>query len=522
MSEERQTQVGPGRMVRSVLPDDDILYRAAASRDPRFDGRFVTAVLTTGIYCRPVCPARTPRRENVRFLAHAAAAEAAGFRPCRRCRPEAAPGTGAWGPADGPDAVVTRALRRIDEGGLDGRPVAALAGELHVGERQLRRLFADTVGASPAAVARHARLRRARLLIESSDLPLSRVALDAGYGSVRQFNAAVGRAFGAAPGELRRRSGRGARPAPAHAQLAFRPPLAWPQLMGWLAARAIPGVEAVDATGYARTSAGGTVRLTAAAGTGHVVLTATGHDDLLDTVRRARRLLDLDADPATIDPVLADDPGLAPLVATRPGLRVPGCWDPFELAVRAVLGQQISVAAASRLAGRVVADHGQPLDHPQGTLTHRFPSAAALAEAELPYMPAARADALRGLARAVVGQALPLDPWTDPAQARAALLALPGIGPWTAEYVVMRALRDPDAFPATDLVLRRALADGDHRSQRWRPFRAYAAMHLWAAAGSSTASPAGAEASDGGRRRPRMRHAISSASSATTTGTVAG
>lgn len=264
------------------------------------------------------------------------------------------------------------------------------------------------------------------------------------------------------------------------ARLALRAPLAGPDLLAWLAARAIPGVEAVSGGVYRRTTAAGGVALAPAGD--HVLLTATGGDDGPDTVRRGRRLLDLDADPARIDAALAADPRLAPLVGARPGLRVPGCWDPFELAVRAVLGQQVSVAAASRLAGRVVADHGTPLPAPDGALTHRFPSAATLAEADLPYMPAARARALRALAAAVAGGALRLDPEADREAATTALLALPGIGPWTAAYVAMRALRDPDAFPATDLVLRRALAGEPERPQRWRPFRAYAAMHLWAAA----------------------------------------
>ncbi len=546
-SGDRQTQAGPPPMVGEVLPPDDILYRAVCSRDRRFDGRFMTAVVSTGIYCRPICPARTPLRRNVRFFPTAAAAEAAGFRPCRRCHPEAAPSTPE---AEGPASVVTRALRRIDEGGLDGRSVAALAAELHVGERQLRRLFAQHVGASPAAVARHARLRRGRLLTESTDLPLAAVALDAGYGSVRQFNAAMATAFGASPRELRRRARRRAgapasvqppRPAaaavhagtsapptaaaphadrpeqptpaaPVRARLALRPPFAWPSLLAWLRARAIPGVEVVTETDYARTTATGTVRLVPH--DDHVELTATGADELLDVVRRARRLLDLDADPSAIDPVLADDPALAALVVARPGLRLPGCWDPFELAVRAVLGQQISVPAATRLAGRIAAEHGEPVLEPVGALTHRFPTPTVLAEAELPFMPAARAHALRTLAAAAVTGALRLERWRDPAATRAELLALPGIGPWTAEYVAMRALGDPDAFPATDLVLRRALDGGADRAERWRPFRAYAAMQLWAAAASSA---------DGrGARTRRSHQASSSTTRATTTGTVAG
>ncbi|HWV85307.1 MAG TPA: AlkA N-terminal domain-containing protein [Capillimicrobium sp.] len=325
-------------------------------------------------------------------------------------------------------------------------------------------------------------------------------------------------------------------------RLALRPPIAWEPLLAWLAARAIPGVETVAGGRYARTTATGTATLAPAAGGGAVELRATGADPDGDA-RRARHLADLEADPEAIDAALARDPLLAPHVAALPGLRVPGCWDGFELGVRAILGQQVSVAAASRLAGRVVAEHGEPLPRPDGALTHRFPAPEALADAPLPFMPAQRSRAIRALAAATAGGDLDLSAGADPALARERLLALPGIGPWTAEYVAMRALHDPDAFPAGDLVLRRALGDDPGRAERWRPLRAYAAMRLWSAAASAAggaggsgttasgarAGAAGATGAGGataaataGARRVRSHQASSSTTSATTTGTVAG
>jgi len=321
-------------------------------------------------------------------------------------------------------------------------------------------------------------------------------------------------------------------------RLPLRPPIAWAPLLAWLAARAIPGVETVAGGAYAHTTATGTATLSLAGD--HVELRATGGDPAGDA-RRARHLADLDADPEAIDAALAGDPLLAPSVAALPGLRVPGCWDGFELGVRAILGQQVSVAAASRLAGRVVAAHGEPLAESAGALTHRFPTPEALADAPLPFLPAQRARAVRALAAATAAADLDLGPGADPARARERLLALPGVGPWTAEYVAMRALHDADAFPASDLVLRRALAADPGRAERWRPLRAYAAMRLWSAASSSPGGPTGATgaggsgtaASDGragaaaaaaaaGPRRVRSHQASSSTTSATTTGTVAG
>ncbi|MHB8079167.1 MAG: AlkA N-terminal domain-containing protein [Candidatus Krumholzibacteriia bacterium] len=476
--------------------DPDICYRAVASRDARFDGRFFTAVTTTGVYCRPVCPARTPGRPNVRFFTCAAAAEEAGFRPCRRCRPETAPGSPAW---IGAPVTVRRALRLIEAGALDGRgaDVATLAARLGIGDRHLRRLFADHLGASPIAVAQTRRAHFARLLVDQTDLPLTRIALAAGFGSVRRFNAALRATFGAPPSALRRAPG-AAEPGVVTLRLPYRPPLAWAALLAFLRERAIPGVESVDATTYRRTvragEAAGVIAIRPAGRPAHLELSAPVAlaPALGDLVARARRLCDLDADPAVIDRDLRRDPLLAPRVRTGPGLRVPGAWDRFELAVRAVLGQQVSVAAARTLAGRLAATLGEPLaDPPADGPVRLFPTPAALAAADLARLglTGARAATLVRLATEVRDGRLDLDDAADPDDLRARLEALPGIGPWTAQYVALRALGDPDAFPAGDLGVRRALAVGDgppataaaaqSRAEAWRPWRAYATLHLW-------------------------------------------
>ncbi len=480
--------------------DPDICYRAVASRDARFDGRFFTAVTTTGIYCRPVCPARTPGRGNVSFYSCAAAAEEAGFRPCRRCRPETAPGSPAW---IGAPVTVRRALRLIDAGALDGRgaDVATLAARLGIGDRHLRRLFADHLGASPLAVAQTRRAHFARLLVDQTDLPLTRIALASGYGSVRRFNAALRATFGAPPSALRRSSG-AAETGVLTLCLPYRPPLAWAALLAFLRERAIPGVESVDATTYRRAvragAAAGVIAIRPAARAAHLELRAPVAlaPALADLVLRTRRLCDLDADPAAIDRDLRRDPLLAPRVRARPGLRVPGAWNRFELAVRAVLGQQVSVAAARTLAGRLAATLGEPLPNaPTGGPTRLFPTPAALAQADLTRLglTGARAATLVRLATEVRDGRLDLDDAADPDDLRARLESLPGIGPWTAQYVALRALGDPDAFPAGDLGVRRALAAGDDRpataaaaqarAEAWRPWRAYATLHLWQSAG---------------------------------------
>jgi len=468
--------------------DFDSCYRAISARDARFDGRFFTAVTSTGVYCRPICPARTPARHNVRFYRDAAAAEAAGFRPCKRCRPEAAPGSAAW---DFKGDLVRRALRLIEEGVVDEQGVRGLARRLAVTERHLHRLFTAELGASPLAVARSRRLRLALRLLRETSMPVTDVAFAAGFGSVRQFNATLREVYGQTPSQLR-----GARPAAGSGlelRLAVRPPFDARALLEFLASQAIPGVEEAGAERYARTGPGG-CRIELLMRPDHVLLRVDAPDlrGVARLVARCRRLLDLDADPQAVSRTLGADRLLAPLVAARPGLRVPGAFDGFELAVRAVLGRLASPAAAGALAGRLAARCGRPLPEPAGTLTHCFPTAAQVAGADLSGLGLSDAQrrALQALARAVAAGELDLDGGADPAETARRLLELPGIDPWTAEYVAMRALGDPDAFPATDPGLRSAVhalaADGAAspaelvgRAERWRPWRAYAAMHLW-------------------------------------------
>jgi len=482
--------------------------KAIQSRDARFAGRFFVGVVTTRVYCRPGCPAPLPKPKNMRFYAFAAAAEDAGFRPCRRCRPETAPGSPVW---DGTSATVSRALKRIFDG--DGHEsVEALAERLGLGSRHLRRLFAEHVGASPASLQRTHRVHFARRLLDETSLPVAEVAFAAGFESVRRFNDAIRTTFHRTPTGLRKNSNLTARPAVAGADerlLTLRLPLRLPfdatSLFSFLEERALPGVEAVRGHAYSRTieSRGRAGVLTVSFEPGQDFLrlstNLTPGPDLLDLVRRAGRVFDVDSDPLAIAAVLRRDPLLAPLVAARPGLRVPGAWDPFEMAVRAILGQQVSVRGARTLAGRLVAAFGRPL--PRGGadgLTHAFPAPAILAAADLSRIgvPRARAAAIRTLALAVhTGKTeLAAPRGLDDLEQR--LCELPGIGPWTAQYVALRAFGEPDAFPAGDLGLRRALeaagvpADAaalKERSAAWRPFRAYATLHFW----SSLAAPAG-------------------------------
>jgi AraC family transcriptional regulator, regulatory protein of adaptative response / DNA-3-methyladenine glycosylase II len=479
--------------------DSAALYRAVESRDRRFEGRFVLGVTTTGIYCRPGCPARLPRRENVRFFACAAAAESTGFRPCRRCRPEASPGT----PASlGTGATVARALRLIDEGGLDGAGIDELAGRLGLGGRHLRRLFVDQLGASPLSIARSRRVHFAKKLLDETDLPMAEIAAAAGFGSLRRFNTEVRAVFQRSPTELRRDrkgtllpSADGSRLA---LRLAYKPPHDWQSATAFLRARAIPGVERIDERGYQRTIALGGVRgiidvRPAASGAAFLELRVpTAFAPELHTVAaRVGRVFDLGADPSAIDEHLALSPRLAPLVARRPGLRVPGAWDGFELAVRAVLGQQITVAGATTLSGRLVSAFGEALsDTGVDELTHLFPTPSALAEADIASigMPRARGETIRALAAAVRDRALTLDLPPSPEAEREKLAAIPGIGAWTVEYIALRAFGEPDAFPASDLALRKACSDAgvapneravERLAEPFRPFRAYAAMHLW-------------------------------------------
>jgi AraC family transcriptional regulator of adaptative response / DNA-3-methyladenine glycosylase II len=479
--------------------DHDACYRAVSVRDARFDGRFFTGVKTTGIYCRSVCPARTPRSENVTFFASAAAAQEAGFRPCLRCRPETAPELRAW---RGTSNTVTRALSLIEMGALDETDVDTLAGRVGVGERQLRRLFDQHLGASPIAVAQTRRVLLAKQLVHETRLPMTEIALASGFGSLRRFNETFRALFGRPPTALRRAAGPDV-PSRDGGEvsllLRYRPPYHWPAMLDFLAARAIAGIESVEGGVYRRTIGMGGLQ-------GTITVQLAADHALRATVRfpklsalpkiiaRVRRVFDLAADPGSIALQLAKDPALAPLVAARPGLRVPGAWDGFELAVRAILGQQITVAAAIRLAGKLVARHGAPLLRPEANLTHVFPEPASLARAELSTlgMPSTRAAALSAVAAAVVAEPDLLAAGRGLEDVIARLRALPGVGEWTAQYIAMRQLREPDAFPAADVGLKRALAGSDgrrpsasallERAEHWRPWRAYAAQHLWAIA----------------------------------------
>ena len=468
--------------LRAEHDDFDRCYRAVQGRDKRFDGRFVTAVRTTGIYCRPSCPAQTPKPENVRFYPHAAAAAAAGFRACKRCRPDAAPGSRDW---DVRADLAARALRGIESGAVDEEGVPGLARRLAVSERHLHRVLVAEIGVGPLALARTRRAQTARMLIEHTALSLSTVAFSAGFASVRQFNDVMRAEFGCPPGELRRSPvARGDSVGALTLRLQHRSPYAAEPLLGWLGARAVPAVEEVDGDTYRRVIGTGVVELRPVAEAGHVIARLDIDDlsSVASVVSRCRRLFDLDADPVAVDETLAADPLLATSVRRHPGMRVPGTVDGFELAVRAVLGQQVSVAAARTFAARLVQRCGKPLDAPRGTLTHAFPTADAVAGVDLGGigLTTARTRTLRALATEVATGRLSLDPVADRDETKARLAALPGVGPWTVEYVAMRALADPDAFPTTDLVLRRAVgSDGERRAERWRPWRSYAAMHLW-------------------------------------------
>lgn len=471
--------------------DHELCYRALRTRDPRFDGRFFTGVTSTGVYCRPICPARTPRPENCAFFACAAAAEAAGFRPCLRCRPDTIPGTPAW---DGTSTTVSRALRLIEQGALDHGSVPELADRLGVGERHLRRLFHQHLGIAPLAVAGSRRAHFARRLLEDTALPVGQVALAAGYHNPRRLHAAVRKVFQCSPSELRRRSTTtGSDVGTVSLRLAYREPLDWEGLLGFLKPRAIPGVENVEGGVYRRTFRAGESRgrlaLKLDQRRRRLVLEApvASAPWLWDLVRRARHLADLDADPVTIMEFLARHAHVGPAATRWPGQRVPGAWDAFETAVRAIVGQQVTVKGATRLMGRLVERCGTPLPHDEGWL---FPTSDQLARADLSGigMPAARVAALQTLARRHADQPALLTPTADLDNTVRRLTALPGIGDWTAQYVAMRALREPDAFPAGDLVLRKALADGPRplspgavrtTAEPWRPWRAYAAMLLW-------------------------------------------
>jgi AraC family transcriptional regulator of adaptative response / DNA-3-methyladenine glycosylase II len=485
--------------------DRDACYRALTARDARFDGRFYTGVRTTGIYCRPICPARTPKLENCIFLPSAAAAHQMGFRPCLRCRPEVAPGLAGW---RGSASTVSRALHLIAEGAMDEAGVERLAERLGVGARHLRRLFDQHVGAPPVSVAQTHRILFAKTLINETALPMTDVALAAGFGSVRRFNAVMQAVYRRPPGELRRSSKAcGAAPG-VTLKLPFTPPYDWAAMTEFLALRAIPGVEQVEPDRYRRSlaleGARGLVEVRPAPGQTHLVATIQTSDvaALAAIVARLRRLFDLDADIAAIDAHLAADPRLAAQVRARPGLRVPGAWDGFELAVRAVLGQQISVRGATTFAGRLAAAHGEPLGlvgAPADAPDRLFPTPEAVAGAELTAigLTRARAATLNALGRAMAADPHLLRAYETLEETTLKLTALPGVGPWTAHYVAMRALREPDAFPAADLGLLRAVQTAGGRpspaqlaamAEAWRPWRAYAALRLWMQGGPTDAA----------------------------------
>ncbi|HLT91788.1 MAG TPA: AlkA N-terminal domain-containing protein [Woeseiaceae bacterium] len=480
----------------------DICDRARLARDARFDGQFFIGVTSTGIYCRPICPVVPPKRQNVRYFPTAAAAAEAGFRPCLRCRPECAPGTPAW---NGTSTTVRRGLRLIASGALDEGGVEMLAERLGVTSRHLRRLFHKHLGASPLAVAHTQRLHFAKRLIDDTHLPMSHIAIAAGYGSVRRFNDAFLKTYGRSPRELRRaRRSNGARPAGNGAaltfRLPFREPFDWHALLAFFRPRATPGVEHVDGNSYRRVVSvdgrHGVLEVAPAEKAGFLVLTLHGArtESLFELIQRTRDVFDLDAPVAEIMDVLSRDPVLRRALDAHPGIRVPGAWSGFELTVRAVLGQQVSVKAATTLAGRVAARYGEPLalaaDVPaaQG-LTHAFPSPERLRRARFNGigMVQSRADTIRRVAAAVLAGDLRFDGTQDADTLCRALCSIRGIGDWTAQYVAMRALRYPDAWPAGDLGLQKALdpprrvpaAELAARAEQWRPWRAYAAMLLW-------------------------------------------
>ncbi|GAB1326550.1 AlkA N-terminal domain-containing protein [Streptomyces sennicomposti] len=519
MSDSRQPEAPPvpdaGRMQNGMHTDRDRCVRAVRSKDARFDGWFFTAVLTTGIYCRPSCPAVPPKPENMVFHPSAAACQQAGFRACKRCRPDTSPGSPEWNHrAD----LVARAMRLIADGLVDRAGVPGLAARLGYSTRQIERQLLAELGAGPLALARAKRAQTARLLIETTALPMAEIAFAAGFSSIRSFNDTVREVFALSPSELRTRaprptgtdrpatsdprrraaapgSPRAAAPGTISLRLPFRAPLNPDNLFGHLAATAVPGVEEWRDGAYRRT-----LRLPHGPGIAaltprpdHVACRLTLADlrDLPVAISRCRRLLDLDADPVAIDDQLRTDPVLAPLVDKAPGRRVPRTVDEAEFAVRAVLGQQVSTAAARTHAARLVTAHGEPVDDPEGGLTHLFPAPEALAalDPEALAMPRTRRTTFTTLVRELADGGIHLGVESDWQETRARLLALPGFGPWTVDVIAMRALGDPDAFLPTDLGVRRAAAGLGlpatpaaltARAAVWQPWRAYAVQYLWA------------------------------------------
>jgi AraC family transcriptional regulator of adaptative response / DNA-3-methyladenine glycosylase II len=475
-----------------VYTDVEQCVRAVQSKDARFDGWFFTAVVTTGIYCRPSCPVVAPKPENMRFHPSAASAQQAGFRACKRCRPDATPGSPQW---DQRADLVGRAVRLIADGVVDREGVPGLARRLSYSRRQVERALSAELGAGPLALARAQRAQAARLLIETTALPLADAAFAAGFASIRQFNDTIREVFDATPTELRGRAGAPAGRGAVTLRLPFRRPLCPDNLFGHLAATAVPGVEEWRDGAYRRTlrlpRGHGIVALRP--GRDHIDchLALTDWRDLTTAIARCRRLLDLDADPVAVDAALGEDPVLAPLVAAAPGRRVPRTVDEHEMALRAVLGQQVSTAAARTHAARLVEAHGTAVSDPAGGLTHLFPDLESLADLDPDSLalPTARRRTVTGLIGALAAGQLHLGPGADREEARHRLAALPGIGPWTIETIAMRAFGDPDAFLPTDLGVRAAAsrlglpatpgALGAH-ARAWRPWRAYAVQHLWA------------------------------------------
>ena len=475
----RAAEQRPPAVLPVSLPPEDVCRRARLSRDPRFDGRFIVGVLTTGVFCRPVCPARAPAEDNVRYFATPAAALQQGYRPCLRCRPERARLLPPWTIAS---QTVGRALECIEQGFLNTHPVRELAASVGVGERQLRRLFRQELGATPKGLARMQRLALARRLLDDTDLPISDVAVCAGYGSLRRCNDELRRVFGRTPRELRRR-GLAERPAALRLRLPFRAPWRADWVFPFLARRALSGLEEVTETTLTRYVDGHAVSVHLD-GDAVVLSVPSGLSSATAAlVARTRQVFDLDADPGAIDGHLGVQPDLAAAVRAMPGIRVPGAWDPFEGAVKAILGQQVRVDRATVLATRLVAAYGDG----------GFPTPKALVDADVASvgMPGARGRAVRNLARAVLDRGP--DFLSDARQVRPALLAIDGIGPWTAEYVAMRVAHDPDAFPASDSAVRKALdataVDAERRAGPWRPWRAYAVMYLWASGAAARPAP---------------------------------
>ena len=475
--------------------------QARISRDARFDGRFFIAVRTTGIYCRPICPATTPKSENVSFFPTAAAAGEAGYRPCLRCRPECAPGTPAWA---GTSTTVKRGLRLIADGALDEGNVETLADRLGVTSRHLRRLFTKHLGASPLAVAQTQRLHFAKRLIDDTEMPMADIAIASGFGSTRRFNDAFRNTYRKSPRELRRRGTRSLTSGSLTVRLSYRQPFDFRQLLDFFAARAIPGVETIADSRYLRTAIVDGQRCILEVHDGGDCLNLSLHGAathaLLPLTQRVRGLFDLDASPADIERVLQGDALLRRQLRHHSGIRVPGAWDGFELMVRAILGQQISVAAATTLAGRVARRYGEKLIVDTGiddAPTLLFPTPEKLARVRYNNMGivTARIETIRRVARAVVDGKISFESDQDPDAFRRSLVAIKGIGEWTAEYVAMRVLKDPDAFLATDLGLLRAFDSTDkkritpaelrRRAEAWRPWRAYAALLLWTVDGNS-------------------------------------